>query len=159
MAEAYIEIMLQSLKKKEQVLEQIVILNKKQRNVLENPDSTPDEFDVLVEQKGTLIEQLEQLDSGFEKLFHRMKDELDENREAYAAQIKELQGYIRSVTDKSVEIQAQEARNKDLMAKRFSSVRQQVKTVRTGTQVVNKYYQTMTKNMGYVDPQFMDNKK
>lgn len=158
MSEPYVDIMLQSLKKKEQVLEQIVILNKKQRDVLENPDCTPDEFDVLVEQKGTLIEQLEQLDSGFEKLFNRMKGELETNREQYADQIREMQKYIRSVTDKSVEIQAQEARNKDLMGKKFASVKQQVRTVRTGTQVANKYYQSMMKS-GYIDPQFMDNKQ
>jgi flagellar biosynthesis/type III secretory pathway chaperone len=150
--------MLQSLKKKEQVLEQIIILNRKQKDVLENPDASADEFDVLVEQKGALIEQLEQLDSGFEKLFARMKDELENNQEQYASQIKEMQTYIRSVTDKSVEIQSQEARNKDLMVKKFAYVRQQAKTVRTGTQVASKYYQNMTK-MNLIDPQFMDNKQ
>jgi phage host-nuclease inhibitor protein Gam len=126
--------------------------------VLENPDASADEFDVLVEQKGALIEQLEQLDSGFEKLFARMKDELENNQEQYASQIKEMQKYIRSVTDKSVEIQSQEARNKDLMVKKFTYVRQQAKTVRTGTQVASKYYQNMTK-MNLIDPQFMDNKQ
>jgi flagellar biosynthesis/type III secretory pathway chaperone len=158
MAETYVAIMLQSLKKKDQVLEQIIILNRKQKDVLENPDASADEFDVLVEQKGALIEQLEQLDSGFEKLFARMKDELENNKEQYASQIKEMQKYIRSVTDKSVEIQSQEARNKDLMVKKFAYVRQQAKTVRTGTQVASKYYQNMTK-MNLIDPQFMDNKQ
>jgi hypothetical protein len=69
-----------------------------------------------------------------------------------------MQTYIRSVTDKSVEIQSQEARNKDLMVKKFAYVRQQAKTVRTGTQVASKYYQNMTK-MNLIDPQFMDNKQ
>ncbi len=157
--ESYIDIMLQSLKKKEQVLDQIIVLNKKQRDVLESTDSSPDEFDELVEKKGALIEQLEQLDSGFEKLFHRMKEELEGNREQYAQQIREMQKYIRSVTDKSVEIQAQESRNKDLMGKKFTSVRKQAKKIRTGTKVASKYYQSMMKSTGYVDPQFMDNKK
>jgi flagellar biosynthesis/type III secretory pathway chaperone len=158
MAETYVAIMLQSLKKKEQVLLQIIILNRKQKDVLENPNATPDEFDDLVEQKSALIEQLDQLDSGFEKLFARMKEELEGNKDKYASQIKEMQTYIRSVTDKSVEIQSQESRNKDLMVKKFAYVRQQARTVRTGTQVASKYYQNMTKT-GVIEPQFMDNKQ
>lgn len=158
MAEAYIDIMLQSIKKKNQVLDEIIVLNFKQRDILENPDSTPDEFDENVEQKGALIDQLEKLDSGFEKLFERMKAELEMNKEQYAAQIKELQQYIRMVTDKSMEIQAQESRNKDLMTKKFAGVRQQAKSFRTGNQVANKYSQSMAK-VNYVDPQFMDNKQ
>jgi flagellar biosynthesis/type III secretory pathway chaperone len=158
MAETYVAIMLQSLKKKEQVLSQIIILNRKQKDVLENPNATPDEFDDLVEQKSALIEQLDQLDSGFEKLFARMKEELEGNKDKYASQIKEMQTYIRSVTDKSVEIQSQESRNKDLMVKKFAYVRQQAKTVRTGTQVASKYYQNMTR-LNVIEPQFMDNKQ
>jgi flagellar biosynthesis/type III secretory pathway chaperone len=158
MAETYVAIMLQSLKKKEQVLSQIIILNRKQKDVLENPNATPDEFDDLVEQKSALIEQLDQLDSGFEKLFARMKEELEGNKDKYASQIKEMQTYIRSVTDKSVEIQSQESRNKDLMVKKFAYVRQQARTVRTGTQVASKYYRNMTKT-GVIEPQFMDNKQ
>jgi flagellar biosynthesis/type III secretory pathway chaperone len=158
MAETYVAIMLQSLKKKEQVLSQIIILNRKQKDVLENPNATPDEFDDLVEQKSALIEQLDQLDSGFEKLFARMKEELEGNKDKYAPQIKEMQTYIRSVTDKSVEIQSQESRNKDLMVKKFANVRRQAKTVRTGTQVANKYYRNMMKT-GVIEPQFMDNKQ
>jgi flagellar biosynthesis/type III secretory pathway chaperone len=158
MAETYVAIMLQSLKKKEQVLMQIIILNRKQKDVLENPNATPDEFDDLVEQKSALIEQLDQLDSGFEKLFARMKEELEGNKDKYASQIKEMQTYIRSVTDKSVEIQSQESRNKDLMVKKFANVRRQAKTVRTGTQVANKYYRNMMKT-GVIEPQFMDNKQ
>jgi hypothetical protein len=69
-----------------------------------------------------------------------------------------MQTYIRSVTDKSVEIQSQESRNKDLMVKKFAYVRQQARTVRTGTQVASKYYQNMTKT-GVIEPQFMDNKQ
>jgi hypothetical protein len=87
-----------------------------------------------------------------------MKEELEGNKDKYASQIKEMQTYIRSVTDKSVEIQSQESRNKDLMVKKFAYVRQQARTVRTGTQVASKYYQNMTKT-GVIEPQFMDNKQ
>ena len=65
---------------------------------------------------------------------------------------------IRRLTDKSATIQAQEARNKDLMTQKFASVRKQVKEVRKSQKVVNQYYKSMMKS-GYMEPQFTDNKK
>lgn len=157
MSEQYVDIMLQSLKKKEQVLKEIIDQNQRQREILEDINGSAEDFDATVEAKTKLIEQLEQLDSGFQKLFDRMKEELEGNREAYADQIREMKQYIRSVTDKSIEIQTQEARNKDLMTSKFASVKKQVKTMRKSSAAVNEYYKTMSK-LNYVDPQFMDGK-
>lgn len=158
MEQTYIAIMIQSLEKKEKVLDRIIELDTIQKNQLEDPALTPDDFDEVVEAKAELIDQLDKLDSGFEKLFERMKEELDGNKEAHKAEIRIMQDHIRSITDKSVQIQSQEARNKDLMMKKFNAIKKQTREVRKGTNVVNKYYRTMTKT-GYVDPQFMDNKK
>ncbi len=72
-------------------------------------------FDETVEAKSACIDQLNQLDSGFEKLYAQVAEELDQNREDYAKEIRDMQQCIRRVTDKSVKIQAQEARNKELM--------------------------------------------
>lgn len=157
MSENYIDIMLQSLKKKEQVLKAIIDENQKQREVLEDVNGDPEVFDATVEAKSKLIEQLEQLDSGFEKLFERTKEELNGNKEKYADTIREIQRYIRSVTDKSVEIQAQEARNKDLMTSKFTTIKKQVKTMRKSSAAASEYYRTMAR-LNYVDPQFLDGK-
>lgn len=157
MSKHYVDIMLQSLKKKEQVLKEIIDQNYRQREILEDINGKAEDFDATVEEKAKLIEQLEQLDSGFQKLFDRMKEELEGNRETYADQIREMKQYIRSVTDKSIEIQAQEARNKDLMTSKFASVKKQVKAMRKSSTAVNEYYKTMSK-LNYVDPQFMDGK-
>ena len=158
MDQTYIAIMIQSLEKKEKVLDRIIELDTIQKNQLEDPELTPDDFDEVVEAKSELIDQLDKLDSGFEKLFERMKDELDGNKEAHKDEIRIMQDHIRCITDKSVQIQSQEARNKDLMMKKFNAIKKQTREVRKGTNVVSKYYRTMTKT-GYVDPQFMDNKK
>ena len=125
---------------------------------LEDPNLTPDDFDDVVEQKSKLIEQLDNLDSGFEKLFERVKDELEGNKEVHKEEIRIMQEHIRSITDKSIKIQSQEARNKALMTNKFNGIKKQVREVRKGANVASKYYQSMTKT-GYVDPQFMDNKK
>ena len=157
MADTYVDIMLQSLEKKENILDEIIRLNIKQRDGLEDPELTPEEFDETVEAKAELIEQLEQLDSGFEKLFQRVKDELEKDKAKYGEKIKSMQGHIKSITDKSIDIQTQEARNKDLMTKKFAIIKQQVKQVRTGMNVADKYYKSMSK-LDSVGTQFLDNK-
>ena len=156
--QTYIEIMQQSLKKKIEILDKIISLDEQQKEQLENPTSTVDEFDKTVEAKAKLIEQLDQLDSGFEKLYARVKEELAVHKEDHAASIRNMQDCIRQITDKSMEIQAQEARNKELMTKKFSSMRQKAKNVRKNSKIANQYYRNMMQ-LNYVDPQFMDNKK
>ena len=158
MQNTYVDIMIQSLNKKIQVLNEIKKLNVLQCNLLEDEKTDADEFDKTVEDKARLIEQLEQLDSGFDKLFDRVKEELHEHKDAYKDKIKSMQDCIRKITDLSMELQSQEAKNKDLMTRRFVSVRQKAKIVRTNTKVANQYYQNMMQ-LNYVDPQFMDNKK
>ena len=157
MSELYIDIMLQSLEKKEVVLDRIIEANVRQEAVLKNPEGDPEEFDETVETKGVLIEQLEQLDSGFQKLFDHMKEELDGQRESYAKQIEQMQIHIRSITDKSVQIQAQEARNKDLMTQKFARIKEMAKQTRASSNMVNQYYKNMSK-LNVVDPQFLDDK-
>ena len=158
MQNTYVDIMIQSLNKKIQVLNEIKRLNVLQCELLEDERADADEFDKTVEDKAKLIEQLEQLDSGFDKLFERVKVELQEKKDAYKDKIKAMQDCIRKITDLSMELQAQEAKNKDLMTRKFVSVRQKAKIVRTNTKVASQYYQNMMQ-LNYVDPQFMDNKK
>jgi flagellar biosynthesis/type III secretory pathway chaperone len=143
MPETYIDIMLQSLRKKVQVLNEIIRLNDQQKEQLTNLNRTVDEFDQTVEAKSACIEQLEQLDSGFEKLYAQVAEELSQNQEAHAEQIRQMQDYIRIVTDKSVRIQAQEARNKDLMREKFSKVKRQAKDVRANSRAITGYYNSM----------------
>lgn len=158
MEKNYISILIQSLDKKIRVLDDIMKKNEIQREGLEDPNLDPDDFDKIVEEKSALLDQLEVLDNGFEEVFEKVKAELDGNRETYRAEIARMQEQIRKITDKSMEIQTQEARNKDLMQKKFASVRKQAGEIRHSQKIVNQYYKNMMKS-NYIDPQFLDNKK
>ena len=158
MEQTYVDIMIQSLEKKIKVLEEIKKQNLQQKALLEDENAEADAFDATVESKGALIEQIMQLDSGFDKLFERVKDELNNNQEAYGEKIKKMQSLIRKITDLSMEVQTQEARNKDLMTRKFVMVRERAKAVRTNTKAASQYYQNMMQ-LNVIDPQFMDNKK
>lgn len=154
----YIKILMESLEKKIQILDGIILANQEQRQGLEDPNLDPDDFDRTVEKKSEYIEQLEQLDNGFEEVFARVKEELDGNRERFREEIHTMQELIRKVTDKSLMIQKQEAQNKELMEKKFAAVRSQAREVRKSQKIVNQYYKNMMK-INYVDPQFTDRKK
>ena len=158
MAENYLMIMIQSLKKKIEVLDCIIDADERQKIDLEDPSLDPDDFDKIVEEKARYIEHLDLLDQGFDKLFERVKEQVNNNRELYKNEIREMQALITTVTEKSNEIQVQEARNKELMTQKFTKVHKQARDVRASQQAVNQYYQNM-KKINYIDPQFMDNKK
>ena len=152
------DIMIQSLEKKIQVLDAIIVYDDIQKEQLENPDLTTEEFDDVVEKKSELIEQLNQLDSGFQKLYDRVKEELQGNKEKYADKIGRMQELIRSITDRSVKIQAQEATNNDLMMRKFAGVRERSKKARVNYKAASQYYKNMMQS-NVVDPQFLDQNK
>lgn len=87
-----------------------------------------------------------------------MKDDLKAHPDVYHDEIAQMQDYIRKLTSKSATIQVQEARNKDLMTRKFASVHKQVREVRKSQKVVNQYYKNMMKNT-YGESVFTDRKK
>lgn len=147
--------MIQSLEKKVSILNQLIELNRQQKLFLQDPNLSPEDFEKNIDNKGVLIDQLNQLDDGFEELYNHVRDELDEHRPAYAAEIAKMQELIRAITEKSNTVRTQEARNKEQAQQKFASVRKQVKGVRNSQKVVRQYYQNMVKQ----DPRFLDNKK
>lgn len=154
----YLGILKQDLIKKNQVLDAIILANQKQKDALNDPNLDPDDFDKIVEEKAELIGKLEQLDDGFEKIYERVREELQTHREEYKEEIRQMQDLICQLTEKSASIQAQEQRNKELMKSKFAEIKTQIREVRSSQKIVNQYYQNMTKT-NYIDPQFMDNKK
>lgn len=154
----YIQIMIQDLQKKVRILEAIEDADERQKVVLETSGVEPEEFDAIVEEKSKYIEQLETLDQGFEAMFARVREVLDQERSTYRDEIATMQELIRTITDKSVNIRVQEQRNKELMTQLFSNIKKQVKEVRMSQKAVNQYYQGVMKKE-YIEPQFWDQKK
>lgn len=64
--------------------------------------------------KAKSIDQINFLDEGFEEVYNRVKDLLSSRREEFQEEIRILQGLIGKVTDRSVQVQTGEQRNKEL---------------------------------------------
>lgn len=115
-------------------------------------------FDDAVEEKQRLIDEVVRLDEGFEILYEKLVKELEGNRQRYAAQIRELQAKVAKVTELSVSVQAQEARNKKLVENYFARERAGIGQKRKNAKSAFDYYKSMS-GAGYVPPQMYDNKQ
>lgn len=158
MIENYLQVLEESLHKKMDVLCRIEALNVKQEMILKSESVSEDDFDQTIDEKGTLIEELTGLDNGFESLYAHIKEQLSAGKEKYKAHISKLQKLITEVTEKSISIQAQEARNKKLVEQYFADRRKELQQGRLNSKAALNYYQNM-KQSQIVSPQFMDKKK
>lgn len=154
----YIRMLEDSLNKKIDLLRQLQVLNDEQRRILEDNTSSPDEFEDNINNKAEIIEMLDTMDSGFVSIYDKIKEELDANKEQYQEAIARMQDSIRLITDLSVDLQVQEARNKEVAKNRFAFVRKQIKEVKKGSEAVTSYYKNMNAFPG-MDSQFLDRKK
>lgn len=158
METSYINIMIESLEKKRGILDRIIELNRQQKLLLQDPNLLPEDFEKNMENKSGFVEQLNLLDEGFEELFERVRDNLNECRDQYVSEIQRMQALIKDITGKTNTIRTQETRNKEEADRKFADVREQVKGVRNSQKVVHQYYQNMMRQKNY-SAQVIDNKK
>ena len=158
MSMQYLMILQESLKKKIDVLDEIIRISQNQSEILARSPIDYEEFDRCVDDKDICIVQLNTLDEGFESLYAKVSAEIQDNRQKYASWIKECQGLITTITDKSVEIQALEARNKQAVEESVRKSRKNFGNGKRSVEVVSSY----RRNMNFTNvaqSHFMDQKK
>lgn len=156
--ESQLTILSESLDRKLEVLQKIQEYNKCQEETFSAEKVDISQFDAAVEEKQRLIDEVVRLDDGFEIMYEKLAKELEGNRQRYAAQIKELQAKVAKVTELSVSVQAQEARNKKLVEHYFARERAGIGQRRKSAKSAFDYYKSMS-GAGYVPPQMYDNKQ
>lgn len=154
---SYVDMMIDSLKKKIVLLEKISEFNDMQKQAVVTDDFDADDFDSLVEEKNKLILEINKLDDGFETIYDRIRDELQQNKAAYAGEIQVMQECIGRIVGLTSSIEAEEKRIKAEVEKQFSKLKQNIKETRKNSAAVSSYYKSMTKVD--TEPQFMDRKK
>jgi len=159
MTKNYLTLMIESLDKSNQLLDQIIEKNEEQTQMLKSADFSFEKFDENAEAKGELVEQLIKLDEGFDSVFDKIRPELDtpEGRRLYAREIQTMQMKIRLMTDKRVNVETAELRNKKLIEQRFADAKRDLRSKGQHSKVALNYYKSMNR-VNYVDPQFLDNK-
>ena len=157
MDNSYIDMMIDSMNKKIAILNQLIDKTENQKDIFKD-DTEPDwdKFDALIDEKDEL-NNLTELDNGFETLFNRVKEELTNNKDKYASKIALMQNLISEVTNLSTKLEALETRNKSLIEQKVAAGRQNLRTSKVSSQVAMNYYNKMNK-INNVDPQLMDMK-
>ena len=154
----YLELLIQSLKKKLLLLNQIIVLNQQQKEMLMDENLDPDTLDVNVREKDELISQVTQLDDGFDEVYAHIADLMKKNPSDYEEELDRMRELIRQIMAKDASIRADEQRNYELAQKKFARVKKQIREVKTSQKMVNRYYQNMMQQR-QADIQYMDNKK
>lgn len=154
----YVDVMITALRKKIEILEELERTVFAETDVLKNPQVTIEEIEAKEDKKAKELEELEKADDGFQQVYNRVKDELQSNRLKYEEEIKTMQGLIRTITDCTTKIQAQEFRNKQLMEYFLQSKKREIRAFKSGHKAANQYTNHLpNREMG--KSYFFDNKK
>lgn len=154
----YIQVMIQSLNRKKEVLEKIIECTQGQELVLKEEEVDLDQFGDLIDEKQKWIDQLNLLDTGFEKLFERVKEEIQLHREQYQVEIQQMQGLIKEITDLGVNLQTSEIRNKARFEQYSANKKKEIRAFKMSNTSATKYYQNMS-NQHQGQSYFLDKKK
>ena len=154
----YIELLIDITTKKEKILSEMILKTIKQSSCLKQDEFDEDLFDSIYKEKEQMIKEIQRLDDGFHQIYGRISEELKKQQVTYEKELKRLQGLIRSVADKGIQVQRLETENRVLCEERFSSERRKVKDMKISKKTASMYYKNM---MGLTNQQsfFYDKSK
>ena len=150
--------MIESQEKKLSLLDEADRLDDELIALISSGKAEQEQLEANLAAKGSVIEQLDELDDGFEALYAKVRDELAGNKEQYKNEIRTLQDLISRITDKTVKIQAKEARSKTAIEDYFLQRKKKLKEGKSSVKIANAYAVNMRK-INQVDSFFVDRKK
>ena len=161
MKNSYVKILIESLKDKNEVLDEIAEEDAVQAKILKSEEPDLDELRKSQEKIGVLASRLDKLNEGFESVYDRVRGEIRENKEKYRDEIHIMQDLITEITGKAVRIEAEQNRNKASAERAFKNKRETLKDKRNTVQKINLYANQMHNVVpkGQLDATFLDKKK
>jgi vacuolar-type H+-ATPase subunit I/STV1 len=155
----YLNVLIDTLCKKEELLNALIELTKEQESILAESSFSLDSFDSVMNQKDEIINQLNQVENGFEAIYQRVEKELPAKKDQIKTEILEIQKLIRSVTDKSMVIQALESKNKEKLIMQLAGRRQEIRSFKATNLAADRYHQNMANQHQEGQSYFLDKKK
>lgn len=155
----YVTVLHDSLARKVDIVKEILELTREQKKILSASEMDAEKFDNIIEKKGVRIEEILEIDKGFNSVFDRVKIEIQANKEKYRTQIIEMQNYIRVITDMSVELESLEQSNKLKFDEFVHKKRSEIKNFNISNKTAASYYQNMSNQHHSWQTYFLDKKK
>jgi len=141
--EPYIALLEDSLEKKCKLLDSLYESSKEQETLFNEDNINEELFNRIIEDKDKLIQIIIKLDAGFELIYQRVKDELSINPTKYKNEIMKIQSLVSDVTDKGIQLQVIEKRNKLKIEDYFRTKRKDIKDFKISNQSATNYYKNM----------------
>ena len=155
----YINILIDTLRKKEVILKDLLTRTEEQAALLDADKFETEAFDKLIEEKDKLLAELNNLDDGFLDLYSRVGEVLKNDTGTYAAQVKAAQELVRRQMELSTELTSAEERNKAKIAIHLSQGRQKIKDFKVGAKTAAAYYKNMSGKHQDGDSYFFNKEK
>lgn len=155
----YINILISSLRKKEDLLIKIKLETEKQAELIRETEFDADEFDKTLNVKQQYIDNLLKLDEGFLEIYEKVKDAIKENPADYKNELEETKALIKKQTELSMELQSLESKNQTGLQIHLSQGKQRVRDFRANSRTAAAYYKNMTNRHQDGDSYFFDRNK
>ncbi len=155
----YINILIESLEEKSRVLDEVILCDREQMEIVRSKNPDLKLLEKSIDKIGELAGKIDRLNDGFESVYAKARDALLNHKEEHRSQILKLKELITTVTEKSVKIQAEEARNREAVSALFKGKRKELSDRRRSVQAMNKYSNSMRKINTHDSSVFWDNKK
>lgn len=155
----YISVLHGSLRKKLELIKKLLDLTKEQNKILNEEIIDIDSFDRLVSEKEVKINEVLEIDRGFQTVFNKISNIIKESSQQYRQQILEMQNFIRVITDIGVEIENLEHKNKEKFYKFLASKRSDIKDFKVSNKTAVSYYKNMSNQHREWQSYFVDSKK
>lgn len=143
----YVKIMQESLFRKKKYLDEILELTKEQECLAKEKKFDEEAFGVVIDQKETLINNVNEIDKGFTSVYDRVRTEVLADQELYRNELLSMQSLIKECVDLGMQIEVLEERNRATLERVFAVGFKGIKQVKQSKQVANKYYKSMSNGM------------
>lgn len=155
----YVNMLADVLRRKERILAVLLDLTKQQEVLLKEDELDQDRFQETLEQKGALIDELNEIDEGFDSLFKKVEQEILLYREEYHDKIKFMQDQITKVSELGIQIQALESQNSEWLKAYFATQKKRIREFHINNKTASNYYQNMANTHKIEQTYYIDETK
>ncbi len=154
----YIQVLLTTLKRQEETLQELLQITREQSHIAEREDFEETMLDGSLNRKEILITKLNEYDDGFTSVYGRIRDEVKDNSNEYQEELRTIRRLIKNCTNLGVEIRVLEERNRDKLTQCFANRQKVYAAKRNAVSVTSRYNQTMN-NQRVMDAYRFNQKK
>lgn len=158
MDQNYVQVLIDTITKKEETLRRILEITEEQERISKEENYDTDRMEKTLNDKEIQISRLNYLDEGFQTVYDRVSVDIKSNIDVYKEDVKVLQEKIRVCTELGNTIRVLEDRNRTRFAQLFSKTKKEYSLSKNKANVAQNYFKTMN-NSKIMDAYFVDKKK